>query len=198
MRITEALPGNVQWQKVSEFANDAGAGVHLVTTFCSTVSPATKINWVLFYCWCYVRTDKFHSQGWYKNWDAGRLGNKYATSSEGIRDALSEFVKFEDTELMEDEAEVTVLYKKICDFCAGIVYQPVPEPPKPPPPPPPKPTPEPEPQPDPKPESPTNWKGILKIAGPILLAILGAASLVLPVPGWIKVVLEMILKAFGG
>jgi hypothetical protein len=47
-------------------------------------------------------------------------------------------------------------------------------------------------------ENPTNWKGILKIAVPVLLGILGVVKLLFPVPGWLGVLVETILKALGG
>jgi hypothetical protein len=113
--------------------------------------------------------------------------------------ALNEFLKFKDTSEMQEETRVLLTYGDILEFCSGTVYSPTPLPPADKPEvPPEKEQPVPETPPEKEKENPTNWKGILKIAGPILLVILGAVSLVLPVPGWIKVVLEMILKAFGG
>lgn len=205
MKIRDALPTYVIWSKVSDWNQTTGSGMHLVSAWAYL---KTDVNWVLFYAWCHCRTENFHSKGWTQDWDAGNLGSKYSCSSDGILDALIEFEKFTDTSELPDGEKTEALYKMIIAFCAGVVYKPVPprETPKPP---------EPEPQPVPPdsgnppppspnpPEIPPNtppvvpaWKKLLKVWGPIIASIISAVMLVLPVPGWGKLVLDCIVKIF--
>lgn len=200
MKTEWPAPENVTYNKINEFVESTpfNEGVHLVTSF--YYISEKRVNWALFWCWCYVRTGGFRNPCWYQNWDAGRLGEKYATSKDGIADALAEFEKFPDTDMMEEGVEVVHLYELAVKFCDGVIYHPPVEPPKPPPPvEPPKPPPPAEEPPKPEePSAPTDWKKMLAIAGPILLGILGAASIFLPIPGWVRILVETILKAFGG
>jgi hypothetical protein len=163
-----------------------------------------KFNWLLFYCWMYVRTSGFTTQGM-KDWDYGNFGGKFKTSRDGIRDALSEFIKYPSTELMNEGKAVVILYDEIEAFCRGVVWtepKPLPEPkpePLPPKPETPKPKPEKPPQdeapsdevPSPKPNIP--W---VKFLIPVLIAGLTAASYF--VPAWAKVGIDLIIKLISG
>jgi hypothetical protein len=142
-----------------------------------------------------------------RNWDYGNFGGVYKTSREGVRDALSEFIKYEDTQAMAEQVEIEKLYKEISLFCEGIIWNephPLPEPqkpepkPEPLPPPPSKPDPAPDPEkpiPEkPKPEpKPFPW-GRLIIPG--IIAVLTAATWF--VPGWAKVMIDMVVKILTG
>jgi hypothetical protein len=159
-----------------------------------------KHDWLLFYCWSYVRTSGFTTLGM-KHWDYGNFGGQYKTSRDGVRDALSEFIKFDSTEQMNEGVAVCDLYEQISAYCQGIVWtepKPLPEPPKPEPLPPPPPAPrEPSPKPeDPatpdKPEKSVDWKKWLKILLPIIA--LGGTLGGLFLPGWAKAVLDTVLK----
>jgi hypothetical protein len=132
-----------------------------------------------------------------KNWDFGNFGGNFKTSRDGVKDALSEFIKFEDTALLEEQTEVEKLYNEIEAFCRGVVWtdpKPLPKPeptPIPVPPVPEKPTPE-----DPSsPQAPFDWKKWLKILGPILATVLTLGGLFLP--GWAKTILDMLIKIIG-
>ena len=158
-------------------------------------------NWLLFYAWCYARTQGFTNKCM-KNWDFGCYGGKYKTCREGVKDALSEFIKYDDTALLAEQVEVEKLYNEIEAFCRGVIWtepHPLPEKPKPEPLPEPKPE---EPQPEePKPYVPStgssfDWKKVAKIALPILglLGTFGGLFL----PGWAKVALDFVMKILQG
>lgn len=155
-----------------------------------------KYNWLLFYAWCYVRTGFFRSAGM-KNWDYGNLGFAYKSSRDGIKDALSEFIKHEDTSTMPEKEDVERIYLFIDSFCMDLVWK-EPKPlPKPDPAPVPKPE-EPKPE-EPKPEEPTGTQKSfpwLKILVPLIAGGLAIASLF--VPGWAKILLDVILKIVNG
>jgi len=198
MQTSVKLPEGVSWEKTSDWVRQLPvSGVHLVAAFC--LQAEKHCNWVLFYSWCLVRTECFKNKCWYEGWDACNSGNTFGSSKDGITHALNEFLKLKDTSEMQEETRVLLTYGDILEFCGGIVYSPTPLPPADKPEvPPEKEQPVPETPPEKEKENPTNWKGILKIAGPILLAILGAASIFIPVPGWVKILVETILKALGG
>lgn len=155
-------------------------------------------NWLLFYCWCYARTNGFTNKCMH-DWDYGNFGGKYKTSRDGVKDALSEFIKYDDTAMLAEQAEVEKLYNTIEAYCRGVIWNdphPLPEPPKPEPKPPelPKPEPKPDPQPEPKPTEPKKpfpWLTIAKILVPIIGAVLTLGGLFLP--GWAKTILDVIL-----
>lgn len=196
------VPSSVSYSKIYKWTEvtELDEGVHLIATF---MTASKYCNWVLLYSWCYVRTHGFRDPCM-KNWDLLNMGENNETYALGVQSATAEFLKYPDTDMLEEKTEVEKIYKEICDYCAGVVYTP------------PKPLPnKPDPIPDPippdpvdptpdtptgpvEPSKPTNWKSIMKIAGPILLAIVTAAGFFLPIPGWVKTVLGIILKAFGG
>lgn len=167
---------------------------------------ATKLsmNWLLFYTWCYARTSGFMTKGM-KNWDYGNFGGQYKTSREGIKDALSEFIKYPDTESMNEGKTCELLYSNIEQFCRGVIWnepRPLPEPEKPKPPPPipepEKPKPDPEKPQDPKPENPSPGKPFpwLTVLVPVVVALLTVGSLF--VPGWARVVIDVVIKLLSG
>ncbi len=154
-------------------------------------------NWILFYAWCYARTNGFTNEN-ILYWDVANKGRKFETHKEGCQDALCEFLAFRSTEEMPEKAETERIYAEIIAFCEGNIYdkpKPLPIPPKP--------EPIPEPQPEPKPEEPKpnepgkpfNW-GWLKWALPIIGALAAAGSMFLP--GWAKLIVDVILKLLNG
>lgn len=172
-----------------------------------------KYNWLLFFAWIYARTSGFTTKGM-RDWDYGNFGGKFKTSRDGIKDALSEFVKYDNTEQMNEGTLTVLIYDRVEAFCRGVVYDeptplPIPPPaPKPEPIPEPIPVPQPAPQPIPgpsiptpsepekppqKPSKPFSWA---KIILPILVVVLTVGSYF--VPGWAKVILDMAIKALSG
>jgi hypothetical protein len=161
-----------------------------------------KYNWLLFYCWCYVRTSGFTTQGM-KHWDYGNFGGKFKTSRDGVKDALSEFIKYPDTGMMNEGRAVEILYDRIEAFCRGVVWtepKPLPKPPEPPQPKPQPPAPKPD---EPAPSEPGtpqkppssggfNWKIIV----PIAIAVLTVGSMF--VPGWAKIAIDILIKLLNG
>lgn len=198
MKVTEKLPDYVTRQKVIDWIDSTSfyEGIHLVTQFC--VAAEKHCNWVLFYSFCYAKTNGFRHPCW-DNWDAANFGEKYASSEDGIRDALTVFLAFDDTSLIDVETEMLRVYNDILQFAQGVIYKPVPPIPEPKKEEPQKPIPEPsdpnkeEPiptQPTP-PEKGANW---LKWIALIVPAIAGVAALFLP--GWAKTLLDLIVALF--
>jgi hypothetical protein len=148
-------------------------------------------SWLLFYSWCYARTQGFTNKCM-RDWDYGNFGGKYKTSRGGIKDALSEFIKYSDTSELAEQKEVEKLYGEIDAYCKGVVWS--------------EPHPLPEPQPEPKPEpdepsedghsQPFNWVKSLKILAPILATVRTLGGMFLP--GWAKTIIDMILKVISG
>lgn len=195
MKTTEYLPSFVSPTKVLEwtFASPRKEGVHLVGMFSQECSK--EYNWLVFYCWCYSLTNGF-TDPCCANWDYANLGNKYETSREGIRDAFSEFIKFEDTDVLPNSEEVQGLYLECLKFCEGVVYKPVPETEKPKPEPTPEPTPATEPPVGGAPVAGFDWKKLKAWLLPILGLLVGLAGPF--VPGWAKIALDLLLKVFNG
>ncbi|UOF77061.1 procyclic acidic repetitive protein (parP) [Caudoviricetes sp.] len=203
------VSGYVNSNKVLEWEMQSPANEGIISIAqMQQESEYYNINFLLFYCWCYVRTKNFRDPCM-KNWDYGNIGGRYETSRAGIKAALGELDKYESTLMMAEQEAVEKLYKQIDDFCNGIIYtppKPPPEPPKPEPipeptpKPEPKPEPTPEPEPTPKPDVPSkSWKDkfkwIGKIAG-ILAGILGVISMFIPgVPSIVWETIKMILKS---
>ena len=207
------VPKTMTWQKVSEWiqATPANEGVHLVSTFWM-MAEALKINPLLFYVWCYVRTSGFRDKCWYQNWDAANLGGKFKTSTDGIKDALSEFLKYDDTSQFTEEDQMLSLYNECVKFGDGIVY----DEPTPLPVPPPAPVPVPVPVPNPFPDMPVppqlppaeepqeppssggfNYKKILSWLG-VIGGIAGAVIVFVPLPPGVKTVVMLIISALKG
>jgi hypothetical protein len=153
-------------------------------------------NWLLFYSWCYAKTQGFTNKCM-KNWDVSNFGGKFKTLHDGIVDALSEFLKYESTEMLAEQKEVEKIYAEIDSFCKGVVYnEPNPLPPiEEPKPIPPKPHVEQKPNEPSKPSLPSKipW-------GKILIAIVTVAVSVgsAIMPAWLAAILKLILSAFGG
>lgn len=202
MKTTLPVPASVDPMKVLEWTESTSFDEgYVINNYFKEVS-ARYCNWLMFYCWCYARTQGFTNKCM-KNWDFGNFGGKFKTSREGVIDALSEFLKYPETESLAEQKEVEKLYKEICDFCAGIIYTPPQELPKPKPEPIPEPVPEPKPEPQPKPEEPKpnepgkkfDWS-FLKWLLPALGALATVGSLFLP--GWAKTLIDVILKVLSG
>ena len=201
MKTTDKCP---EWVKPAEVL-DWMLDVTPLREGIMTVSTLKEVaerhcNWLLFFCWTYARTQGFTNKCM-KHWDFGNFGGVYETSRAGLQDALSEFIKFDDTAMIDEQVEVEKLYNEVEAYCRGVVYtepQPLPRPPKPEPP---KPQPE-EPKPEPEepkpsePGKPFDWKKWLKILGPILAGVLTLGSLFLP--GWAKTVLDILIKLING
>lgn len=166
-----------------------------------------KYNWLLFFAWVYARTSGFTTKGM-RDWDYGNFGGKFKTSRDGIKDALSEFVKYDSTEQMNEGTLTMMIYDRVEAFCRGIVYDvptplPIPEPkPEPIPEPPPVQEPKPKPnEPTPtepgnepqKPSKPFSWA---KIVLPLLALLLTVGGYF--VPGWAKVIFDMASKVLSG
>ena len=194
MLTTIPVPSTVTYPKMFEWTQQTPfqEGVHIISYF-QQATP--HCNWVILYCWAYVRTKGF-TDPCMKRWDLLNLGDNNATYSDGVKVATAELLKYPDTSMMDEQEEVEKLYKEICEFCAGIIYTPPPELPKP------KPEPIPEPPPpkpeEPKPEEPGkpfSW-GFLKWLLPALGALATVGSLFLP--GWAKTLIDVILKVLSG
>jgi hypothetical protein len=168
-----------------------------------------KYNWLLFFAWIYARTSGFTTKGM-RDWDYGNFGGKFKTSRDGIKDALSEFVKYDDTEQMNEGSLTVKIYDRAEAFCRGVVYDnptplPIPVPtPEPVPIPEPKPEPKPEPAPDEpipakpekepqKPSKPLSWGKVV-----LGLLVVGLTVGSYFVPGWAKVILDMAVKVLSG
>jgi hypothetical protein len=202
MRTDTVVPEYVDHMKVFEWTEKTPIREGIITIFVLR-EEATKQqrNWLLFFCWSYARTQGFTNKCM-RNWDYGNFGGVYKTSREGVRDALSEFIKYEDTEAMAEQVEMEKLYKEICLFCQGVIWtepHPLPEPEKPKPeplPPPSQPDPAPDPE-KPQPEKPGGsafpWG---KLLIPAVIALLTAGTLF--VPGWAKVIIDVVIKLLSG
>jgi hypothetical protein len=193
------VPDYVTVEKVFEWTmktpfNEGVMSIHNIYEIASKVG----LNWLLVYSWCYVRTEGFRHECM-KRWDYGNLGGNYATSRDGVQEAVVEFLKFHDTSLLEQERETLDIYEACRAFCASYEHdkpKPLPEPPKPPPPPPPPPPPKPEPEPTPEP-TPTPTPGKLGLWWiPIIIGALSIGSLF--VPGWAKIIIDVIIKVLEG
>jgi len=207
MKTNVTVPAWVDGMKVLDWEGETPLHEGIISIEVLRQEATKHCNWLLFYCWCYARTQGFTNKCM-KKWDFGCFGGEYKTSRDGVRDALSEFIKYEDTAMLAEQAEVEKLYNEIEAFCRGVIWtepHPLPEKPKPEPKPP-EPVPE-EPKPhEPKPEEPKpdtpntgsglDWKKIAKIALPILglLAAVGGMFL----PGWAKTVLDYLMKILQG
>lgn len=200
MKTKGECPKWVEPMKVFEWEQKSPFREGIISIQILFQEASKHCNWLVFYCWCYARTQGFTNKCM-QDWDFGNFGGKYKTSRDGIRDALSEFIKFDDTNMLSEQAEVEKLYNEIEAFCRGVIYtepHPLPEPPKPEPP---KPQPQPEPD-EPKPDEPSkpgssfDWKKWLKILGPILAGVLTLGGLFLP--GWAKTVLDILIKLISG
>ncbi len=199
MKTNLEVPAWVDGMKVLDWEGQSPVREGIISIEVLKQEASKYCNWLLFYCWCYARTQGFTNKCM-KNWDFGNFGGNFKTSRDGAKDALSEFIKFEDTSMLEEQAEVEKLYNEIEAFCRGVVWtdpKPLPKPdPIPVPPVPEKPKPEPEPAPeDPSSQAPFDWKKWLKILGPILATVLTLGGLFLP--GWAKVILDMLIKIIG-
>jgi hypothetical protein len=196
MKINEPVPSIVDISKMLnwEEASPLKEGIMSI----ETIRQECKgyCNFVLFYCWCYARTQGFTNKCM-KNWDFGNFGGMFKTSRDGIKDALSEFLRYEDTSLLAEQAEVEKLYKEIIDFCGGIVWtepdipvppKPEPKPEEPKPPVPPKPE---EPKPE-EPKAPFNWAWA-KWAAVALGVVSGTVGIFLP--KYVTVIIDFIAKA---
>jgi hypothetical protein len=202
MKVKSEVPSIVVWSKLSEWVDHTpyNEGIHLVSTFC--LEAEKHCNWVLFYVWCYVRTEGFRNKCWYDNWDACNCGKKFPTSKAGIQNALAEFIKLETTSVMPEETTVLLVYQEVLEFCEGIVYEvPTPLPPvetvptKPQ-----EPTPKPDPVPKPVPEKDDGMSigDIFEILIPIALTLWKTVGSFLPLPKWVHTVVELVLRALGG
>jgi hypothetical protein len=203
MKTNLEVPAWVDGLKVLDWEGQTPLREGIISIEVLKQEASKYCNWLVFYCWCYARTQGFTNKCM-KNWDFGNFGGNFKTSRDGVKDALSEFIKFEDTALLEEQAEVEKLYAEIEAFCRGVIYtepkplpKPEPEPiPVPPQPEKPKPDTEPSPSEPSQPGAPSDWKKWLKILGPILAGVLTLGGLFLP--GWAKVVLDILVKLING
>jgi hypothetical protein len=202
MRTDTVVPDYIDHMKVFEWTEQTPIREGIITIFVLR-EEATKQqrNWLLFFCWCYARTQGFTNKCM-RNWDYGNFGGVYKTSREGVRDALSEFIKYEETEAMAEQVEIEKLYKEISLFCQGVIWtepHPLPEPEKPKPEPLPPPPSQPEPKPEPeKPSDPGSGSAFPwgKLLIPAVIALLTAGTLF--VPGWAKVIIDVLIRLLSG
>jgi hypothetical protein len=204
MKINEVLPSHVDIYKVLEWETSSETTEGIISIETVRQECEKRCNWLLFYAWCYSRTQGFTNKCM-KNWDFGCFGGQFKTCREGVKDALSEFIKYEGTEQLAEQVEVEKLYAEIEAFCRGVIWtDPDPLPPQQPAP---APLPEPEQPQEPtqengassekkEPQTPTNWKKIAKIVLPILglLATFGGVFL----PGWAKIAIDSVMKIIEG
>jgi hypothetical protein len=144
---------------------------------------AQGINWLLFYCWCYVSTQAFRNPC-LKNWDVANIGGNFRTFREGVKEACGELLKYENTAMLAQQKEIESLYETIDAFCKGVVWT-EPKPPQ-------KPDKPEEPQQptEPNKSSPLAW---LKVAVPLLVVAGFVAKMFLP--GSVGVIIDMVLRA---
>lgn len=180
------------------FKTEIQEGTHLVFSF---IRYQENMNWLLLYAWCYVRTKGFTDECM-RRWDIANIGGNYESYEKGLQNAAAEFLKYDDTSMLQEEEEVLKIYEQIENFCKDFSFdppQPIPEPPKPQPQPmpqPPQPMPEP-PEPPKPPEKPPEapkkfpWSSII-------LSILTIAQTALSIflPGWAKILLSLFIKIF--
>ncbi len=203
MKTKGKVPEWVDNMKVFEWEQETPLheGIISIQQMCDEASK--YCNWLMFYSYCYARTQGFTNKCM-KNWDYANFGGVFKTSRDGIKDALSEFVKFEDTQEIAEQTEIEKIYNDVEAFCRGVVWTepdplpPLPEPQKPPTPPPVEPKPEePKPQDPPSdPGTPFDWKKWVKI----ILPILGVAATIggFFMPGWAKTILQMLIEVLKG
>jgi hypothetical protein len=150
---------------------------------------AYKVNWLLLHCWGVIRSDFGTSKVYNDNLDIFALGGRFATYRDAVNSGASEFKKFVDTKMVQEQNELESMYAACIEFCKKL---PEPNPVPPPPEPKPEPAPVPKPTPRPEPQPPkSNWKWI-KVLLPILITIATIGSLFLP--GWAKTILDVIIK----
>jgi hypothetical protein len=204
MKTDSIVPEFVDHMKVFEWTEKTPLREGIISIFTMyEEAKKQKKNWLLFFCWCYARTQGFTNKCM-RNWDYGNFGGIFKTNREGVRDALSEYIKYDDTSLMSEQIEVEKLYGEILAFCQGVVWtppKPLPEPekPKPEPLPPPPPATEPEkPTPEKPPEAPGSGSAFpwVKVLIPVLLALSAVGSLFLP--GWAKLIIDVFVKILSG
>ena len=200
LKVHGKVSSVVDNKKVLEwtFKSPANEGIISIATM-FIEAEYRKIDALLFYCWCYVRTQNFRNPCM-KQWDYGNIGGNYATSRDGINAALNELDKYEDSSMMNEQDEVEKLYCEIFAFCQGVIYTPVPTP-KPVPGKPNEPKPAPVPPKEPEPTIPPtgdsgswlskNWK---ILAGGLISILLGLCA-VLPIPSFIATLLRLLLDA---
>lgn len=189
MKFSEPVPSNINTTVMLDWEAYSPTNEGIVPLYYLMEIAKPKTNWLLFYAWCYVRTNAFRNSGM-MHWDFGNLGNQYASSRDGIRDALNEYLKMNCTEQMpiKEKEGVESIYHAIIDFAKGVKYKVI--------------------LPSErdkkteaevvamklKPKKPA-WKRWLKIIGTSAAAGFSAGALV--PEGWIKETLKVIFKFFG-
>jgi hypothetical protein len=191
MQIISTVPDYVDTAKLLRWEEQSKPIEGMV--FAETMKQecvAQGINWLLFYCWCYVSTQAFRNPC-LKNWDIAYIGGNFRTFREGVKEAVSEILKYENTAMFAQQKEIESLYESIDAFCKGVVWT-EPKPPVEPTKPPTKPDKPEEPQQsdEPKKSSPLAW---LKIAVPLLVVAGFVAKMFLP--GSVGAIIDMVLKA---
>jgi hypothetical protein len=188
MQIISTVPDYVDTGKLLRWEEQSQPveGMVLVETM-KQECLAKGINWLLFYCWCYVSTQAFRNPC-LKNWDVANIGGNFSTFRAGVKEACGEILRFENTAMLAQQKEIESLYETIDLFCKGVVWtdpKPPVEPPKPP-------TQPGEPQQPEEPKKSTNILGWLKVAVPVLLVIGFVAKMFLP--GSVGAIIDMVLK----
>jgi hypothetical protein len=158
------------------------------------------VNPLLLAFWGAVRSKSFTSKEYCQNIDIYALGGRYASYSDALSVGASELAKFDDTNMLQEQKEVELLYAEFENFANKL--PPAVEPPKPPSKPDPKPAPEPTKPEKSAPSAPTNWKKNLSWIGGVASALLIVWSFVsMALPGWAamlgKVILQLLANVFG-
>lgn len=191
----------INWSTASEFIDKKkNARVSAPASYFIQECKPFAVNWALCYLWCGIRTDWWSARCWIDNCDPARLGGNYQSIREGVRMACTEFNKYVDTSMINEQDELEKCYSEMVAFAKGenpSCTDPVIEPPKPTPLPPlPEPKPEPDKQDLPNPDKPVpgkgfNWKWLI----PIIIPVLSALTALLPAP--FNLIGKLILQAIG-
>ena len=204
MQTNSPVPAQITWAVITEWHRTTARreGHHIVNTFIEEAKPH-GISWLLAYLWAGVRTQWFTAPCVDQHGDYGNLGGHYLTYRASIRDICTEFSKYSDTAMLQEEAVLLDELKALMDFALKVnpAGEKPPEPPRTVPVPLPPPEPEPSKPEEPakpsepaKPGKPFDWKKVL-----LPLAIVAIGALVkMFAPGWAGVLWDVIAGALGG
>ena len=201
------VPCKYSWTDLSAFGLEKfGSKWPACSAYYFEAGKRWGVNPLLLAFWGAVRSAGYTSKVYCQNIDIYALGGRYASYSDALSVGASELAKFDETYMLQEQAEVEKLYAEFENFVSKL--PPVVEPQKPPSKPAPKPVEPPvfEPEPTkpekPAPSAPTNWKKSLSWIGGVASALLIVWSVVsMALPGWAamlgKVILQLLANVFG-
>lgn len=151
-------PCRYSWADLSAFGLEKfGSKWPACSAYYFEAGKRCGVNPLLLAFWGAVRSKAFTSKEYCQNIDIYALGGRYASYSDALSVGASELAKFDDTNMLQEQKEVELLYAEFENFANKL--PPVVTPPKLPSIPAPKPS---QPSEKQSASTPTNWK---KIAG---------------------------------